>query len=115
MRLHQHLANPCHATEIAINLKRRMRIEKIRQRGLGQQRLNVLPRLVAIAQPRPEIDDPRATPARVSAPSRDPTFNRLARRRRKFRRAASCDLPSRMLREHMRAAVLIVLLMIEPR
>ena len=90
-----------------------MRVEQIRQRGFPQQRLNILARLVAIAEPRPEVDDPRATPARVTAAARQSFLQRQSRRRREFRRAISRNLFSGMQREEMRDVPMPRLVLLE--
>ena len=76
------------AAEVAVDLKRRVEIQQVRQRRLREQRLIVLVRLLAVLEPRPEVDDPRAAPAGVSAAVREPPLDRRARRARELRRAA---------------------------
>ena len=65
--LQQHLGDARGSTEISVNLKRRVQIPQVRQRRLREQRQIIRVRLFAVLQARPEVDDPRAAPARVPA------------------------------------------------
>ena len=67
MRLDQHLCDPRRPAEIAVDLKRRMVVEEVRQRRLHEQQPQILVRRVAIVQSRHEVDQPRAAPSGVSA------------------------------------------------
>ena len=57
--LDQHLGDRGRSSEVAIDLKRRVIVEQVGQRGAGQQRSQILISLLAIGQPCPEVDDPR--------------------------------------------------------
>jgi len=102
MTLHQCLAHARHAAEVAVNLKRWMRIEQVVQSRFGNQRLHVLAHLVAVTEPRPKADDPRAAPPRMPATMRETPFDRRARGARERGRAAHGDLITRKQREELR-------------
>src|SRR5437588_1781943 len=63
MALHQHLRNSRRATEVAIDLKWGMRVEKIRIRVSRQRFDEHFVRMVAIEEAGPEIDLPGFAPA----------------------------------------------------
>src|SRR5688572_33017863 len=90
--LQEHLSNAGGAAEIPIYLKRWMQVPQVRQRRLGEQRLEIRIGLVTILQPRPEIDDPRAAPAGVAAAVGETALNRGPRGASQLRRAAHRDL-----------------------
>src|SRR5687768_9698986 len=94
--LQQHLGRAGGAAEVAVDLKWRMQIPQVRQRRLGEQRLVVLPRLLAIFEARPEVDDPRAAPAGVAAAVREAALDRRARGLRQGRSATQRDLIARV-------------------
>jgi hypothetical protein len=65
VRLQQHFRNARRATEIAVYLERRMRIEEIRI-GVSVECLDKqLVRMIAVEQARPETDFPSLAPARA--------------------------------------------------
>src|SRR4051812_36654605 len=59
LRLEQHLRNARGATEVAVNLKRRMSVEKIGVSALGsKQKLQYSVGVFSVVQPRPKIKTP---------------------------------------------------------
>ncbi len=61
--LEQHLRDAGRAAEVAVNLKRRMGVEEVRERVPGQRFDEHLVRVIAVEEARPEIDFPRLAPA----------------------------------------------------
>ena len=64
--LQERLRDSCRSAKVPVDLEGRMVVEKIGQGGLPQEGAKVLVNLFTIAQPGPEIDDPRAAPAGVT-------------------------------------------------
>ena len=63
--LQQHLGDCRRAAEVAVDLKRRVRVEHVRVGALrAEQELQDVVRVVAVAEPRPEVDPPGGGPAR---------------------------------------------------
>ena len=56
------------APEVAVDLEGRVVVEQVGQGGFPQQQLDVLPRLFPVLQRGPEVDNPGAAPAGVTAP-----------------------------------------------
>ena len=65
------------AAEVPINLERRMIVEQIRMRRTGKQRLNKMMRLLRLAQPCIQVNEPCAAPARMAAATCNPLSQRF--------------------------------------
>ena len=78
--LQKHLRDARGEAEIAIDLERRMLVKQVVIGRLRQERVDVLPRPLAVQQPGPVMDDPRAAPACMTAVGQ-PRLKRPARRR----------------------------------
>lgn len=102
MTLQQHLGDGGRCAEVAVDLEWRMRVQQIWQRGLGEQRHQILVRQIAFLQSRPEIDDPRARPSGVTAARSETPFQRGTRGFRQLRSSAQRDLIAGMQREELR-------------
>ena len=90
--LQQHLGDPPSA-EVAVDLERRVRVEQVRQASTCAAAPSRSRAPFAVFQARPEVDDPRAAPAGVSAAVRQAPLERLPGGRGQFRRAARRNLP----------------------
>ena len=88
--LQQHLGDCRRAAEVAVDLKRRVRVEHVGVGALGaEQELQDVVRVVAVAEPRPEVDPPRGGPAgRLIAANLERAFHGG----REFGRAAHVDV-----------------------
>ena len=86
MALEEHLRKTRRPSEVAVDLKRRVGVEQVRQRGLPEQGQDIFVSDIALPQPRPEIDDPRAAPSGVAAAMGQPALERLPGGRGEFRR-----------------------------
>src|SRR5262249_49159520 len=93
-------------TEIAVDLRWRMRVPQVRKRALFQLLLQHPVRMIAITQPRPEIDFPRFAPPRATVTA---GVKSRASRVGELRRCQRRDLMSRMQREKMRHMPVFVL------
>src|SRR5204863_7970963 len=61
--LHEHLGDRRGAAEVAVDLKRRVRVEHVGVRPLGtEQEFQDVVRVIAVAKPGPEIDSPSSRP-----------------------------------------------------
>ncbi len=70
MALQQHLRDARACAEIAVDLKRRMRVPQIRQRAVTQLLRQHQVRVIAVKQARPEIDLPRFAPSSAAIAAR---------------------------------------------
>ena len=78
--LQEHLGDTRRAAKVAVDLKRRMVIEKVRMRTLLQEQPNMLAGLLAVEEPGLKIDNPCAAPAGMASAVLQAPSNRLARR-----------------------------------
>src|SRR5919109_3701187 len=101
MALQQHLSYACGSSEIPVDLERRMVVEQVRQRGLAQQRDQVLVGEVSFLEPVPEIDDPRAAPACPAAAVFETPLERSSGRLRQLGCSAQRDLIAGVQREQV--------------
>jgi hypothetical protein len=92
-RLHQHFDDRAGAAEIAVDLKGRMRVEHVGVRPpRGEQEAQDTMRMLAVAQPCPQVSPPCRRPAgRLVAAH----LQRSSRRRRQGRRSVGVDLAAR--------------------
>ena len=88
--LQKHLDHARCAAEVAVDLKRRMRVEHVRIRPLrAEQELQDLVRMIAVTQACPEVDAPRRCPTGGLVAA---NLERPLHRCREFRRTAEVDV-----------------------
>ena len=103
MTLNQHFGNSGYKAQVAVDLKRRMIVEQIRQHGISQQRFNIIQALIAVSESGPHIDDPGSGPPRVSAAVGQALSERRFRRlQQRFASLVIEEGPARIQREQMR-------------
>jgi hypothetical protein len=83
--LQQHLCDAGAAAEVAVDLERRVQVEKVAGRAFLEQQLQMLVRLVPVLEAGVEVDDPCPAPAGVPAAAAEPVLERPARRARELR------------------------------
>ena len=110
LALQQHLDDAGRGAEVAVDLERRMRVPQVGQRAVAQQAFEQLVRAVAVAQARPEVDLPRAAPARAGVAAR---IERGARRGGELGVLHRIDRVPGMQREQVRHVPVIVLRIVE--
>jgi hypothetical protein len=86
MRLQQHLGYTGRPAKVSVDLKGRMVIEQVGERGFGKQLPDMVIRIVAIQETGIEIDDPGPAPAGVAAAVPQPGLNGPLRGFKQLRR-----------------------------
>ena len=98
--LQQHLGDGRRAAEVAVDLERRVRVEHVGIGALGaEQELQDVVGVVAVGEPRPEIDPPRRRPARRLIAA---NFERPFHGRGELRRAPDVDVVAGKQAEQVR-------------
>ena len=73
--LEEHFSDSGATAVVAVDLERRVVVEHVGVGGLGEQCDDVFVRLVALSEAGPEVDDPCAGPACVSASVGEPVLD----------------------------------------